>query len=413
MRRVCVLLIALSLVSFSALPVAAQTDRRLLFEETFGGNYSGWKLAGTAGSLNITQNAVTIEVNEEGRAAWIVPALTVPEDIEIEVEARAIEPDSSGDWNLAVLLRVSSRDLNGAFYHFGVAGDGTWQFLVRPPEPATYADNIESGRLTGFDANRPIQLRVLASGNTFTFYVNGRLVRQFVNDVLPSTPGRERFFGLMAGTYSGVSKHKVEFRKIAVYEVVRQRALFRDTFPDSNPNAWGTGSSANSNVYLEDNALVFEVLKDNVLSWSQPNKNFPRDVDVRAEVISDPSNQGRGWSYGIGVRAYKDGEDTFFYLFEVRGTGEFTFTVQRGGSTIRTLINTRRIANFDAQAKHTLRVLAVNDVFTLFVNDQQVGSVRSSDLRPRDEYGILLTAGTFAAPSARVRFTNVVVSQPR
>jgi hypothetical protein len=150
-----------------------------------------------------------------------------------------------------------------------------------------------------------------------------------------------------------------------------------------------------------------------VLSWSQPNKNFPRDVDVRAEVISDPSNQGRGWSYGIGVRAYKDGEDTFFYLFEVRGTGEFTFTVQRGGSTIRTLINTRRIANFDAQAKHTLRVLAVNDVFTLFVNDQQVGSVRSSDLRPRDEYGILLTAGTFAAPSARVRFTNVVVSQPR
>jgi hypothetical protein len=55
----------------------------------------------------------------------------------------------------------------------------------------------------------------------------------------------------------------------------------------------------------------------------------------------------------------------------------------------------------------------VNDVFTLFVNDQQVGSVRSSDLRPRDKYGILLTAGTFAAPSARVRFTNVVVSPPR
>jgi len=413
MRRVCVLLFALSLVSFSALPVAAQTDRRLLFEEIFGGNYSGWELVGTVGSLNVTQNAVTIEVDEEGKAAWITPALTVPEDIEIEVEARAIEPDSSGDWNLAVLLRVSSRALDGTFYHFGVAGDGTWEFSVRPPEAAKYVDNIERGKLTGFDANRPIQLRVLASGNTFTFYVNGRLVRQFINDTLPSTPDRERFFGLMAGTYSGVSKHKVEFRKIAVYEVVRQRALFRDTFPDSNPNEWGTGSSANSNVYLEDNALVFEVLKDNVLSWSQPNKNFPRDIDVRAEVISDPSNQGRGWSYGIGVRAYKDGEDTFFYLFEVRGTGEFTFTVQRGGSTIRTLINTRRIANFDAQAKHTLRVLAVNDVFTLFVDDQQIGSVRSSDLQLQDEYSILLTAGTFAMPSARLRFTNVVVSPPR
>ncbi len=284
---------------------------------------------------------------------------------------------------------------------------------MRPPEASKYVDNIERGKLTGFDANRPIQLRVLASGNTFTFYVNGRLIRQFVNNTLPVTPDRERFFGLMAGAYSGVSKHKVEFRKIAVYEVVRQRALFRDTFPDSNPNAWGTGSSANSNVYLENNSLVFEVLRNNVLSWSRPNKSFPRDVDVRAEVISDPSNQGRGWSYGIGVRAYKDGEDAIFHFFEVRGTGEFTFTVQRSGSTLRTLISARRIANFDAQAKHTLRVLAVGDVFTLFVDDQQVGSMRSSDPQPRDEYGILLAAGTFAAPSARLRFTNVVVLPPR
>ncbi|MBO9308893.1 MAG: hypothetical protein J7551_03810 [Chloroflexi bacterium] len=413
MRRMLVFLLTLSLMGFSALPAEAQTARRLLFEEIFGGNYSGWELGSTTGSFNVTQNAVTIEVGEESKAVWITPALTVPDDIEIEVEARAIEPDSSGNWNLAVLLRVSSRDLNSTFYHFGVAGNGTWEFSVRPPEASKYVDNIERGKLTGFDANRPIQLRVLASGNTFTFYVNGRLIRQFVNNTLPVTPDREHFFGLMAGTYSGVSKHKVEFRKIAVYEVVRQRALFRDTFPDSNPNAWGTGSSANSNVYLENNSLVFEVLRNNVLSWSRPNKSFPRDVDVRAEVISDPSNQGRGWSYGIGVRAYKDGEDAIFHFFEVRGTGEFTFTVQRGGSTLRTLISARRIANFDAQAKHTLRVLAVGDVFTLFVDDQQVGSVRSSDPQPRDEYGILLAAGTFAAPSARLRFTNVVVLPPR
>jgi hypothetical protein len=413
MRRVWIFLLALSLVSFSALPAAAQTDRRLLFEETFGSNHSGWKLIGNVGALSVTQNAVTIDVDEEGKAAWITPALTVPDDIEIEVEARAIAPDSSGDWNLAVLLRVSSRELDGTFYHFGVAGNGTWEFSVRPPDANRYAENLERGRLTGFDANRPIQLRVLASGNTFTFYVNGRLIRQFVNDRLPSTPDRERFFGLMAGTYSGVSQHRVEFRKIAVYEIVRQRALFRDTFPEDNPNEWGTGRSTNSNVYLENNALVFEVLKDNVLSWSHPAKRFPRDVDVRVEVINDSSAQGRGWSYGIGVRAYEEGNDTFFYLFEVRGTGEFTFTAQRGGTTLRTLISRRSIPNFDAQASHTLRVLAVNDVFTLFVDGQQVGSARSSDLSLQDEYDILLTAGTFATPNARLRFTNFVVSLPR
>ncbi len=125
MRRMLVFLLTLSLMGFSALPAEAQTARRLLFEEIFGGNYSGWELGSTTGSFNVTQNAVTIEVGEESKAVWITPALTVPDDIEIEVEARAIEPDSSGNWNLAVLLRVSSRDLNSTFYHFGVAGNGT------------------------------------------------------------------------------------------------------------------------------------------------------------------------------------------------------------------------------------------------------------------------------------------------
>ncbi len=411
--RLCLIVFVLSLLSLSVFPAAAQGNRRLLFEETFGGNYSGWKEAVTLGTSSVTRNAVRLEVAEEGVAAWITPALTVPQDIEVEVEARVINPDRSGNWNLAVLLRASSRDPKGTFYHFGVAGSGWWEFSVRRPNPTQYADSIARGRLVDFNPNRAIQLLVVANGSTFTFYVNNRLIRQFTDTTLPNTPERETYFGLMAGTYEGVSQHTVEFRKIAIYEVARQRASLRDTFPDGNPNGWGVGRSSNSDVRIENNSLVFDVLKGNTLSWSQSDRRFPQDIDVSVEAINDVPNPSSEWSYGLGLRAYKEGEDTFFYLFEVRGTGEFTFTAQRGGTVIKTLINRTRIANFDPLAKHTLRVRSVGQVFTLFVDGRQVGSIRSTELKAQPDYGILLTAGTFAAQTSRARFTNFRVEVPR
>lgn len=413
LRRVCVIALALSLLSLWALPVSAQENRRLLFEEIFGGNYSGWEKAANVGRLEVTANALRLEVDTEGRANWAMPALTVPENIEIEVEARPINPQSEGNWNLGVLLRANRRGLNGAFYHFGVSGGGTWEFSVRPPNATQYVENIERGRLTDFNPTRPIQLRVLANGNTFTFYVNNRLIRQFTDNTLPSTSERETYFGVMAGTYEGNSSHTVEFRRISVYEIARERASLRDTFSDRNPNGWGTGRSGNSDVRLEDNSLIFDVLKANVLSWSQSDRRFPQDIDVSVEAINDVPNPSREWSYGVGVRAYKQGDDTFFYLFEVRGTGEFTFTVQRGGNVVKTLISETRINAFDPSARHTLRVRALGDVFTLFVDGRQVGSVRSTELEAQPEYGILLTAGTFRAETSRARFTNFRVDIPR
>ncbi len=411
--RLLLVLLLIGVLSVSALPIAAQESRRLLFEEIFGGNYSGWELAGTVGELDINTDSLTITVDSEGQASWAFPALSAPEDIDIEVEARVVNPDASGNWNLAVLLHATERDLNGSFYHFGVAGDGTWEFSVRPPNAERYVENIQRGRITDFNANRNIQLRVSARGNTFTFYVNNRLIRQFTDTTLESTPNTEKYFGLMAGTYSGVSNHIVEFRKIAVYEVITQRAWLRDNFPDENPNGWGIGRSINSDVRIENNSLVFDVLKDSVLSWSQSDRRFAADVDVRVEVINDVRNPSDEWSYGVGVRTYSEGENTYFYLFEVRGTGVFTFTSQRGGSTLTTFIDETQLANFDPTTKHTLRVVAVGTTFTLFVDGVEVGTVQANDLKTQNEYGVLLSAGTFSATTSRARFTNFTVSLPR
>ncbi|MCS6871555.1 MAG: hypothetical protein NZ571_08865 [Anaerolineae bacterium] len=414
LRHFYLLALALSLMTLSVLPAAAQDNRRLIFEETFGANHSGWKVADSDGAVDVTRNAVSISVSKEAIAVWATPALTVPEDVEIEVEARAINPDRSGNWNLGVLLRVNRRDLDGSFYHFGVAGDGTWEFSVRPPDADRYVNAIEYGKLSEFNPNRPITLRVLASGNTFTFYINNRLIRQFTDDTLPSTPDRERFFGLMAGTYEGVSKHTVEFRRITVHEIARQRAFFRDTFPDSNPSGWGTSERAGEySVKIENNSLMIEVLKSNWFVWTRPDRRFPQDVDLRVDVVSDSPSSGE-WYYGIGVRGYFENNANYFYLFTVQSTGRFTFTTQRDAVTINTLIDETRITDFNPSTKHTLRVRAVGDVFTLFVNDRQVGSVRATNLKAQPDYTVFLVAGTFpSAQAARARFANFRAEAPR
>jgi hypothetical protein len=356
----------------------------------------------------------------------MTPNLTVPDDVDVEVEAQAIDPASNGNWNLALLLRATRRDVNAEFYHFGVSGSGFWELNVRPETPTSYANRLESGRLTGFNANRPITLRVSARGNTFTFSVNGRQVKVYQATELPQSPNLEKYIGLMAGNYSGNAKNTIRFKKITVWESVQSaaaaaptevpadpNALLVETFPADNPNGWGTGKGESSDVKIENGSLSFNVLKANVLSWSQATSRFPRDIDVSVTVQNETEGTNRSWSYGLGVRAYKEDTSTYFYLFEVRGTGRFTFTAQRGGSTIRTIIRETALPGFRVNNANVLRIKAVGNRFELYFNGVRVGTATATDLKAQDDYGVLLSAGTFDAETMQARFRNMRVVAAR
>ncbi|GAB4548673.1 MAG: hypothetical protein OHK0023_12150 [Anaerolineae bacterium] len=391
---------------------SAQRNRRLIFEETFGRNHTGWQLVTDNGNLEVSADTLSITSTGEGKVNWITPALTVPEDIDIEIEGRVVNGRPNSDWNVGVLLRANDRTVNSTFYHFGIDNQGTWQFGVRRPNPENYIEELDSGRLVGFAPLRGITLRVSARGNSFSFSINGRLIRQFTDTSLGADPNTEHYFGIMTGTFSGTESNTFTVRRIAVYEPEPVTALLRDNFSGDDPESWGTSD----NVVLGNGALTISVPQENYLVWTTSRKiDFPSDLDVT--VIAEDIAQGpdKDWHFNIGVRAYREGNLTFMYMAEVRGTGEFMiYAVQVGGEykELETVVPLTPIPGFDSTQPIQLRFVARGSTFTGYVNGREIGTGTSTALDTYDEYGLALAAGTLDAPSAQIAFRELVVSLP-
>lgn len=397
--------------------IAAQENLRVLLEDNFVGNTTGWKAPTPDTELAVSGGALTLETTAAGKASWATPAATFPDDIDVEVEARVVNPPSEGDWNVALLLRASTRDMNTTLYHFGLSGSGYYEFSARPPDATQYVNSIKTGKID-VNFSRAVKLKVSARGDTFIFFVNGRLVGTFTDSSIDSDPDSEKYIGLMGGTYSDTPRLKVEFRKLIISEptpagsnagVNDPEVLLSDNFSD-NSNDWGLADTDNSKVTVENGALNIEVKKENVLSWTQSSKRFPEDVNVSVNILNTSPDDVGDWSYGIGVRGYKKDSDSYFYLFEVRGTGVFTLTTQRGGSVIKTLIPTRTLNDFDPAAEHVMRLVAKGDTFTLYFDGLQIGQTKDSSLDKQTEYSVLLSAGTFeGSETIQARFTQFLV----
>jgi hypothetical protein len=402
--------------------VQAQGD--VLFQDPFEDNANGWEVVGDpdAVSVEVGDGIMTLATTREGYAGWATPDVTLPDNITVEVKAKVIRPARSGNWNFGILLRSETRTSNTSFYHFGVAGNGTYEFSVRPQNPKTYADVIERGKIPGFRASSQFTLQVTAQDNTFTFTVNGNQVGQWEDDSL-SDPATEKYMGLMVGTYSGVDRNEVQFTDLAVFTGEAgsggggggsSDVLLSDTFRN-NDNNWNVGKSTDSNVAVRGGQLRIDISKENLIRWTFPEQKFPADIDVTVKMQMITDSAGTAWGYGIGLRGYEstlpDGKATKdFILCEVRGNGSMYVTTQNGGNVIETLL-TKRMRDFDPSGENEMRFVARGSSFECYMNGTLVASVEDSTLEEQDEYLVLLEAGTFKGESdLSAVFTDFVVA---
>lgn len=397
-------------------PITAQGDIRLVFADDFTANVSKWvAVTGTYTQLDVGSGRLQLGIDQAGQAGWTVPQATVPYDADIEVKVTPIAPNSNGAWNYALIFRSNRADINGSFYHFGINGTGGWEFRYRPDNYESYTANIRSGKISNFDPMQPATMKVSARGTKITLYVNGKVIADFEDTAIEHDPNVETYIGLMAGTYANASNNVVEFRDLRVYEPIptaTSGAAFVETFAPENVNKWLVSKTAESEARISTTgSLAISVYKENIIRWSYPQaKTFPADVDVTVTVTPVTIDRTGAWSYGIGVRGYKDGSDLMFLLFEVRGTGEFTFTRQRGGNVEETLIGLTTIDGFDSGAVVRLRVVARGNNFKLYLNDDLVGTVNYTDESEENEYFVILTGGTFAGlDNFNVYFSDLTV----
>ena len=423
-RLLIIACIVTTSILIKSTPVAAQ-DGLVIFQDDFQNNDSGWEVIGgsDSSSMFVGNGVLRFSTEKEGYANWVLPEVTVPDDIDASVTASVIDPDSSGNWNFAMILRADTRDDQASFYHFGVGGDGYYEFSIRRKNPENYAESIKRGEISGFDVAEPIELRVVAKGSDFAFYVNGEQVDAFTDDSVSNDPDTEKYLGFMVGTYSGVPRNEVEFSDLSVKSSDSVTidngnnggdpdALLSEDFPDDNPNNWILGTFTNTKTSIANNNLVLQINKDNFFGYTWPETKVPEDIDVTVTVVNADPEAGDAWGYGIGYRAYDEGKEKTFYLFEVQGSGKFAVTAQTGSKILDTLLN-GTVANFDGSAENTLRVVVRGSAQSFYVNGKKVGSAQDSSLDQKSDYFLLLEAGTFEGQNTvTANFSNLVVKAP-
>jgi len=410
-------------VSTPSVPARAQSSR-VVFQDDFVDNEANWKPVFTdTSTMDIANGVMTFSMNASGQANWAVPAATVPDDVDLDLEADPIDPNPNGNWNLGVLLRADRRDTSGSFYHFGLNGLGNWEFRVRPKNAQSYTNAISTGQIPNFNAARGFKLHITARGNQFTFTINNSKVGTFEDSTLATTTPIERYFGVMVGTYENADKNKVEFRKLVITEpvtpnVARGKVLLSENF-NNNDNGWTTTKQTNSDASLKNNALVVQVNRTGFMRWVFPKATYPADIDISVNASNPNPDTTGGWSYGIGFRPYYpsgDGNDLYFYLFEVIGTGNYSLSIIHISTSLnvdKVLIEPTPIKDFVAGNTYNMRVITKGSSISLYLDNQLLNTITDSSIKTLEKHSVMLTASTTAgADSMQVRFDNFIVAEP-
>jgi hypothetical protein len=393
-----------------------------------------------------------MEMTKGGVINFATPEATFPDNVEIQVESTTPEPPSTGNWYSAIIIRADARTTATGFYQFHVTGKGEWAFVTRTARGKEYKIQ-KTGKLRSFDPAAPVNLKVLADGNIFTFSVNGTKVGTFEDDTINNDPGTEKHVGLLIGTMAETDYVKVEFRNFIVTaiqgtdigatptptrraattttrrsptptrrpparatptEVTSGETLLEENFDLENPNDWVVGPAQNGRKTITKNTLVVDVLKASVtqITWSRAHR-FPADVDVSVNVKANNPHSSGNWTYGIGVRDHTKDNERHIYFFEIVGSGNYQFVYYNSQSNpaFRTILREKiNGVQFDPKAENTLRFVAVGNHFEFYLNDVKVGEADDDTVEPPAESNIVLDAATGSqVPNLKVTFSNFVV----
>ncbi|HRE48009.1 MAG TPA: hypothetical protein PLD47_09815 [Aggregatilineales bacterium] len=409
--------VILAMASPVGVPAKAQDGRHLIYADNFDHNLARWTVVtGDYTQLKVGDGVLRLTITDANQAGWVVPNVTVPRNVVVEVELNPVGVPDDGAWNAAILLRASSQNISSTLYHFGINGTGTWEFRRRTKGLESYTDRVRSGKLSSFNAKSVQALSVSAQGDSFTFTVNGEVVGTFEDTSLGTDFSTETYIGLMAGTFQSANRSMVEYSNLRVYETVSEtvvgNALLRETFPEANPNKWIVGKNSDSSAEIIANTLVFGVNKPNFMRWSYPTGIvLPGDVDVEVSTAATTATSTQ-WSYGLGVRGYKNGSELYYYLFEVRGTGRFTFTFQERATVQETLIGATALPNWNQAGEAKLRIVAKGNTFQLYYNNQLVGTAQHSQLSTQTEFFPVLVFSSFnSTDPEKGYFQNLTVHE--
>jgi hypothetical protein len=376
----------------------------LLYSDDFSDPGSGWKRSSTSESAYAyLDGRYYITASKPGTNFYsVIPTNQIFKDFIVEVEVKAEDVPKNGGYGLA--LRRDSDSLED--YLFELSKDGQFQFsLWKNAKWITLVGWTNSSAIeTGKGSNN---IKIIAQGDTFTFYVNGVKLGECTDRSLSSGE-----IGLVAGARDDGEVH-VSFDNLKVWaipseekevETTRedggQKLLYSDDFSDVN-SGWATKSSTPETVSTgyEDGKYQITVFPKETVSKSWLTRTFSNFVmEVEATYEAGPDNN----SYGVILRL----SDNEYYEFKISGTGYYGFDKLQDGQWTYLIPWTQSTAINTGKATNLIKVACEGDKFTFYVNDIKLGDCNDNSF---SSGYIGLAAETLEAGGAKVSFDNLKV----
>ena len=155
-------------------------------------------------------------------------------------------------------------------------------------------------------------------------------------------------------------------------------SLLEDDFSGGR-SQWGTGTDADSAVEYVDEALNFQIFKENYVVWTTPNDTEYQDVHMEVTVI----NNGTDSNTAFGFMCDKQWpiEESRYY-FAVTANGQYAIAKAALAQNDVFLTNNDEWADSDLIAKdadsYHIGADCGNGKLTLYVDGQEIDSVEDS-----------------------------------
>ncbi len=208
---VCCLLV-ISLVACGG-DDAASEDKDVIFRDEFiPGEVGDWLIEGDdIGQTAVVDQQLIISINQPNTMQYVTLQDPAVDNFSLEVEVKQIagNPESS----YGVLARMRGAD---QFYRFEITSNGLYM-VERHNADGTWSQYLEDWAATSAinqGLNTVNQLKVEARGANLSFFVNGALVHEIVDNGV----GINANVGLDAGTF-GQSGLQVAFDNVTIREL--------------------------------------------------------------------------------------------------------------------------------------------------------------------------------------------------
>lgn len=205
-RLLLLLVTAALLFSGSAIEARACEGSEILFEDSFDDDASGWAVTDT---VEVKNGTFTFKLPPDGLKANLNVTYTV-DDADVCAEAEW----PKGDSILGAGLLFWGEDGNN-YFQFGILNTGKYWIARRlDGKWHTIVENIDASAIKEKPGDTNM-LRVKASGNTASFYINDKKVR----DLRGQPPKAGWRFGISGDNFDKDKKARLSFNSIKVTSV--------------------------------------------------------------------------------------------------------------------------------------------------------------------------------------------------